>query len=208
MRNTKAQPWNEAQEQFVKLNYSSMSRKEILEEINKLGEPHTENSLKHFLSKNKILSGRTGRFYKGQPSYMTGRKVTKKQYEAMAPNMFKKGNSPWTYCAVGTERTVTFKNGAKYLKIKIADPNVWEFKHRLVWQKEHGELQPGERILFLDGNPLNCEIENLRKITTAELGVINTMFSQASCLEAKEIIIDYAKIYIRLKKIGGQKNGD
>ena len=39
-----------------------------------------------------------------------------------------------------------------YLKIKIAEPNVWRFKHIIEWEKYHGEVPEGMLISFKDGD--------------------------------------------------------
>lgn len=60
-----------------------------------------------------------------------------------------------------------------YVYVKISDEYIpgrtttedyyrkWKLKSRLVWEKEHGEIPKGKIIVYLDGNPLNCNIENL-----------------------------------------------
>ena len=44
----------------------------------------------------------------------------------------------------------------------------WELKHRLLYEKANGKIPKGFVILFLDGNRLNTDIENLALITIAE----------------------------------------
>lgn len=31
-------------------------------------------------------------------------------------------------------------NDFGYVKVKVAEPNVWKFKHRIVWELAHGEI--------------------------------------------------------------------
>lgn len=41
----------------------------------------------------------------------------------------------------------------------------WKRKAELVYEKEHGKIPDGMFLVFLDGNPLNCDIENLYPVT-------------------------------------------
>jgi hypothetical protein len=71
---------------------------------------------------------------------------------------FKKGNTPLNHKPVGT--VVIRADG--YSKTKIAEPNVWELTHRVVWMQEGRELPAHPAVIrFKDGNPQNCGIENL-----------------------------------------------
>ena len=206
-----AQPWNEAQIEYLKNNYSKMSLAEVTEEINKLGEPHTSGSVKHFISKNRILSGRTGRFEKGRISHNKGMKMTPEQYARLAPTMFKKGGTPHNVLKIGAEAVVD-QHGQKYIKVKVAEPNVWKYKHRLTWEQHNGPLKPGEAVIFLDGDYKNCDISNLRKVTQSELAIINNKgMIRTDDPQLKEVQIDYARLWNRLKKQdekGGADNGD
>lgn len=44
----------------------------------------------------------------------------------------------------------------------------WRLKHRVVWEKHHGEIPDKFRIHFKDGNTTNTDIENLELISFAE----------------------------------------
>lgn len=61
----------------------------------------------------------------------------------------------------------TKKNGEryKYEMVKVAEPNVWKRKSLLEWEKHYGPLPEGKMIIFLDGNTLNSEIENLYAVS-------------------------------------------
>ena len=53
-----------------------------------------------------------------------------------------------------------------YLWIKVkevegANKKNWIQKHRYVWEKHNGKVPKGYKIVFLDGNCLNCDISNL-----------------------------------------------
>ena len=70
---------------------------------------------------------------------------------------------------LGTERV----NGDDYVDIKVAEPNVWEAKHRLIWKKEKGPIPKGHVVIFGDGNRHNFEINNLILVSKKILSVLN-----------------------------------
>lgn len=59
------------------------------------------------------------------------------------------------------------KNGERYTyeMVKVKEPNVWKKKSLLVWEKHYGSLPDGKMIIFLDGNTLNSDIENLYAVS-------------------------------------------
>ena len=82
---------------------------------------------------------------------------------------FKKGNVPKQHRPVGSERI----NVDGYIEIKVAEPNKWRLKHNLVYEEHFGKLTKNEVVIFLDQNRLNLDINNLFKVTRAELAQIN-----------------------------------
>lgn len=58
---------------------------------------------------------------------------------------FKKGNRPGNTARVGDE-TLTDDG---YIRVKVAEPNRWELKHRLVWEKYRGEIPENGVIRFI-----------------------------------------------------------
>lgn len=106
------------------------------------------------------LSGRDGCFKPGHAPANKGTKGVSK------PNSgsFKKGHRPVNWMPVGSERI----NGDGYLDVKIAEPNVWHAKHRLMWEKKYGSIAKGMILTFKDSNKLNCSLENLELISRQE----------------------------------------
>ena len=88
-----------------------------------------------------------------------------------------------------------------YIKVKVAEPDVWEFKHRMVWEKHHGKVPPGHAITFLDGNKTNCELENLCLISTAENAVLNFTRLRCASTELMETSIALAKLKLKVAAI-------
>ena len=111
--------------------------------------------VKGYLGNNKITTGTTGHFGKG---HVPANKGT--HNGGWEPTQFKKGQMPVNTRPVGTESL----RGDGYIWVKIAEPNKWREKHRLLWEKHNGAIPNGKCILFLDGNPQNVDINNLRLV--------------------------------------------
>lgn len=100
---------------------------------------------------------------------------------------------PHNYQPIGTEVITT--DG--YIKVKIGHPRKWKHKHILVWEEHNGPVPESHVIKFIDGNPLNCNIENLMTITKSEHGVINRFFSGASA-EYQDATLQLARIKLAI----------
>ena len=127
------------------------------------------NQMKGVMYRNNISSGKTGRFEKGNTPYNKGKKMSKELYEKCKPTMFKKGHIPKNHREIGSERIT--KDG--YIEIKIADPDVWKLKHRLIYEKCYGEIPAGYSVIFGDGDKQNCNIDNLILVSRSELLLMN-----------------------------------
>ena len=82
---------------------------------------------------------------------------------------FKKGQKPASWVPVGTERIR--KNG--YIWVKIAEPKTWRMKQSVVWEAANGPVPKGHRLLFRDGNKLNCDLSNLMLLPDKARAVLN-----------------------------------
>jgi hypothetical protein len=84
------------------------------------------------------------------------------------PNMAKslpgKKNGRWL--PVGTKRLGA---GGHYIKVKIAEPNVWEYEHRVVAESKMGRpLRKGEHVHHLNSDKFDNRAENLVVMTHAD----------------------------------------
>ncbi|GLQ31641.1 HNH endonuclease signature motif containing protein [Litoribrevibacter albus] len=150
---------------FIK-SHCTLPRRELTDRFNAQFDRALEVSHIAALCKRKgWLTGRTGQFVKGEASWNAGTKGV------MKPNSgnFKKGHVPQNHKPVGSERI----NVEGYVEIKTQEPNVYELKHRVVYQEHFGAIPPGTNVSFLDGDPLNCAPDNLIAISRAESLFIN-----------------------------------
>lgn len=104
------------------------------------------------------------RFKKGHVPANKGQKMPADVYEKVAKTMFRKGNIPQTHKPVGT--TLLRRDG--YVWVKIAEPNRWKQKHRLLWESEHGPIPPGHNVQFRNKDRTDVRIENLYLISRSD----------------------------------------
>ena len=142
-----------------------------------------------------LVSGLTGHFEKGHVPANKG----KKGYcvPGSEKGWFKKGQMPHNHVPVGTEVMTT--DG--YLKIKVAEPNKWRFKHIMEWEKHNGKVPDGCMISFKDGNHYNCSIENLMCITMTENAILNRQGLRSSSPEITESALALDKVKHRINEI-------
>nr|DAU45704.1 MAG TPA: homing endonuclease [Caudoviricetes sp.] len=97
------------------------------------------------------------RFKRGHAPANKGKKMPKEVYDKVCGTMFKPGNTPVNYRPVGSERV----NADGYIEIKVAAPDEWKLKHRVVWEKENGAIPRGCNIQFRNGNRKDLRLDNL-----------------------------------------------
>lgn len=170
----------------------------------KYGIVLTKAQIKGFKSWRDIKSGTVGgQFQKGNVSHNKGKKMSAEQYEKCKGTMFKKGNVPVNHKPIGSERITD-----GYVMIKVAEPNKWRLKQRVVWEEYYGEkLGKNDVIVFIDNNPLNFDISNLSKLTRAELARLNSDNLRNGNAEVGKVAISIAKIKARAHKRANTNDG-
>lgn len=163
--------YTEEQHQFMHDFVPGHAYEEIRREfIRKFGFDPGKHFPKSYIGNHRLNTGRTGRFEKGSVPANKGKKMSRTTYNKCKGTMFKSGNTPQNTDPVGTEKLLA--DGYIWVKIdnkaKVPKKENWKQKHRLIWEKENGEIPPGYVVTFLDGNKRNCDINNLRLITRAQ----------------------------------------
>lgn len=168
--------------EYIREHYATMSTREISEArgmskttitgiAQRLGLRKTREWIAErarLRSSDPNHGGRATRFKVGGVSPNKGRKIE----EWMSPEgiansakgRFKKGRPSQNIRPVGSERV----NVDGYIEVKIAEPNKWRLKQRVVWEAAHGPVPAGSMVSFIDGNKQNCELSNLRLMTRAD----------------------------------------
>ena len=162
--------YTDEMKQFILDNYKGRYNQELADLFNqKFNTNITSRMIKSYKANNKLNSGLTGKFRKGQTPHNKGKKMPKEVYEKVKHTMFAKGNVPPNHRPVGSERIS--KDG--YIEVKVAEPNKWRLKQRVVYEEAKGKIPEGCPIIFLDGNKRNFDIDNLKCITRSELLYLN-----------------------------------
>lgn len=138
------------------------------------------------------LTGRTGRFEKGHIPWTAGTKglgICKAN-----KGSFEKGNRPANSLPVGSKIIDSYG----YIKVKVAEPNIWKFKHLIIWENAHGKITPGYIIRFKDGNKLNCRLSNLIEINRQVHCYLNKNGYNETPEKFKPTFIAIAKVKIKV----------
>ena len=159
--------WSDEEKQYLAEITPGRGHKEIQSMMScKFGFDYTHHQIKGAITRNKLNTGRTGRFEKGHATWNKGTKgLTKANVTS-----FKKGQKPHNYKPLGSERIT--KDG--YCEIKVSDTGRrWRPKHVLIYEKHHGKVPKGSAVIFLDGDKRNFDIDNLYLVTRSQLAMLN-----------------------------------
>lgn len=120
-------------------------------------------------------NGVASRFLKGNISNNKGKKMPTDVYERCKATMFKKGQSPHNSYSNWDEVLRIDKTGRQYFMIKLPTEIKLKPKHIWLWETKNIKVTKGFNVVFKDGNPLNCTLENLECISNSELMQRNTI---------------------------------
>ena len=157
------------------------------------GTSYTKDQISAYYKNHKLDSGLRGHFKKGNVPFNKGMKGLTQGGEE---TQFKSGHRTWNYMPVGTERT----NTDGYVEIKIADPNKWKGKHRIIWEETHGPGPKGHVVIFADGNQQNVVLDNLLLVSRAQLVRMNQKHLIKSDAELTKTGAIIADIYNNIGK--------
>ena len=73
-------------------------------------------------------------------------------------------------------------------------PNVFESKHRWIWEQHHGKIPDNHVLVFKNMNKQDCRLENLMLISRAELVRLNQSYRKLATPETNETCVLMAKI--------------
>lgn len=149
-----------------KSKIEGMTEKELTKLYNaKFEDKRTTNSLKYIRSKHGILLNN--------------------QRSKSGAGLNRRGSKP-----IGTERV-----RKDYVEIKVKQPNVWEQKHRHIWEQYHGrKLKHNEVVIFLDKNNRNFDINNLAAVPRGVVGLLNLNNWTSENPEHTKLGIETAKL--------------
>ncbi|WP_395347395.1 HNH endonuclease signature motif containing protein [Providencia sp. 2024EL-00732] len=181
--------YSEKMRDWMRLNY--MLRLDLLTDAfnHKFKTERSREAINGFRKRLRLRVGRSGKFSKGNVPFNKG----KKGLISGNSGSFQKGHKPHNHQQIGAEALT--KDG--YIKVKIAEPNKWELKHRLVWEEHNGPVPQDHVIKFIDDDKQNCDIDNLMIITMKEHAIINRHYSGATA-EHKQATVQLARIKLAI----------
>lgn len=193
--------WSKEELEYLKEVAPGHSYEEIFKLMNdKFEYQFTLEQIKGAMNRNKIKTGLGGHFKKGSTPWNKGLKG----YMGANKTSFKKGQKPINYREVGSERI----NSEGYIEVKVGDPRKWQLKHRYIWEKHHGEIQPGHTIIFLDKDKTNTDIENLACVSREELLIINKNKLIKDDVELAKAGVNLSKLIASINKHERNNKGD
>jgi hypothetical protein len=178
---------------WLRKNRSKWVLTEMVENFNALFETNlSKTAINGTCKRLKIYTGRTGLFIKGGTSWNAGLKIG--NHNKNQSTQFKKNAVPHNTAPVGTELT----RGDGYIWRKIAEPNQWRQKHRILWEEKHGPIQGGMRLVFKDGDRTNFAEDNFELVSNAELLRLckNNYLQQPEHL--KPVVMTLSKLEVRI----------
>lgn len=90
-----------------------------------------------------------------------------------------------------------------YLKIKIqGQTSKWVRYHRYLYEKAHGKLPKGYKIMFLDGNKRNFDLDNMIAVPSAYFALMNKLNLHSEFPDINLTSIKWCDLYMAIKKRG------
>ena len=188
--------WSDKEKEYLKEITPGHHYAEIVELMNKkFDREFTVELVKNAIGRYKLNTGFNGRFKKGNVPANKGQKgVCAKGAEK---GWFKKGQVSINHKPVGSERT----DLDGYTLIKVAEPNKWQLKHRVIYEKAYGPIPPNMAVIFLDRNKRNFNINNLALVSREELAIINkNTFIKDTAALSRDRVND-AKVKNKINKL-------
>lgn len=194
---------------FIAENVAGVKNKDLTRMVNeKFGTNISENSIASYKNKHGLKSGLD--FYsfcrkkgdppnatswkKGHISHNKGKKGLKNP--GSEKGWFKKGTTPKNWRPVGTERV----RGDGYVWIKVAEPNKWRQKQRVVWEEAFGPIPQGMKIIYKDKNRQNVTLENMMLVTDAQMAILHGYGMYKQQPELTEAGVGVAKLLDAINK--------
>lgn len=120
---------------------------------------------------------------------------------------FKKGNNPWNK-GLKFDKGFNSKDvGSEYVSergytfIKVENPSRWIRKHHYVYEQHYGKIEKDDCIIFADRDKTNFDINNLVKVTKAELAQLNKQGLIFDDTELTKAGIGFVKLKSKIKEL-------
>ena len=180
---------------YIKENHVGVGPKEMTKRLNdRFATRYKVAQLTSYYRNHKVSSGLDGKFENGHKPWNKGLKGLD---IGGKDTRFKKGHIPTKYRPVGSERI----NVDGYYEVKIADPNKWEYKHRIVWKQHNGPVPSGYVVIFADRDRRNFDINNLVLVSRRQLAMLNKHNLIKSDAELTKTGVIIADLELRIREV-------
>jgi len=193
------------EDQFLIDNVKGITLKELTKRFNKKFNYNlSESAIANRKMKLGIRSGIVGgQFVKGQTSFNKGKKwseyMSKEGQKNSRKTTFKKGNVPANRRPIGSER-ITKRDG---VLIKVRDGHKtrnWIAKSRYLYEQAYGKISKGHKVIFIDGNNRNFDLDNLVLVSNSEELLLNQYGLIKKDAELTKVGLNIAKVIDRVNK--------
>lgn len=182
--------------QYICQNHKGVGPKQMAQMLNDaFGTSYTHSQIKGYYARHDLDSGLTGRFPKGYTPPNKGRKG----YCAPGSEKghFQAGHTPHNKTPIGT--VVVKTDGYLWQKVGEGSRD-WRQLSHILWEQANGPVPDGCRLIYKDGDKLNCTLDNLALVTLAENAVMNNKGLRSDVPEHTETGILIAKVKIAVAK--------
>ncbi|HAD79044.1 MAG TPA: hypothetical protein DCF99_06070 [Flavobacteriaceae bacterium] len=189
------------EDEFIRENYLKIPVKTIATILSRsyCGVSGRLSEMNLIIPEEIIEQRKKDSFYKkGEKPWNTGKKLTEEQRQKIEHTWFKKGNIPGNAKKDGEEVIRKDSKGREYWLIKVPEKTKLTEKHKWLWEKHNGKIPKGNNVVFINGNTLDCRIENLECITDAELMERNSV--QRFPKDLRDIILLKGKLTRQINK--------
>lgn len=187
--------WTDEEKEYLSKITPGHHYKEIVYLMNeKFERTFTIEMIKGAIGRYKLNTGFNGRFKKGNIPHNKGLSMC---YPGCERTWFKKGNLPLNHKKVGSERVD--RDG--YTLIKVAEPNQWKLKHRVIWEQVNGPIPKGYSLIFADKDKTNMSLDNLILVSRKELMVINRRNLIKDNAELTKSGVNLSKLLVKISDV-------
>lgn len=193
-----SQLFTEEQMAYLLQIIEGRSSSEVADMMNEhFGLQITSTQIRSWKKNHRMSGGYDTRYRKGRIPDNKGKSwqewMPQESQEKSRMTCFKEGNIPKNRKPIGT---VEIRSDG-YLWIKTQDGHRnrnWTEYHRYLWEKEHGPIPKTHKVIFRDGNPLNCQLDNLAMVETKVACIMQTKLKVSKSAEINDAMIELAKL--------------
>lgn len=194
---------------FILENYKSISRQELTERFNtRFGTNKSVKAITSWCNSRGLNNDSDGKFKDGHVSWQTGLKGDeyKSHFTEESFNRSISGIMNKRAHAIGDELV---RDGVPMILVSVEpNVNIWDRcvpKRRYVWEQAYGPIPPKHKIIHLDGDCMNCNLDNLYCIPFKYTGILNRNRWMTDSREHTLAAIKWCELFYAMKDKRGEK---